>query len=330
MLAIELGTAAQDAGLCSLPGSSPNVGVTGYTLGGGLSWLGRRYGFACNRVEAIEVVTADGEQRRVDAETEPDLFWALRGGGGELRDRHRPAPPPAADRRGIRGRAGVPGRGRRRGGARPTATGRRPRPTRSPRVVRFLRPPPLPDVPEPLRDRPLLTIDGACIGDRGRGRRADRAAARDRRADHGHLRADARRRGWAASTWTPSRRSPASAMAVLVRELPDEAIDAFVEPVGPRGGLAVAARRAAPARRRAGTAGRGRRRALAPRRRLRDVRGRHADDSGAGRGDRRSTSTRSRRRMQPWAGEGDYFNFAERPCDVEAIFARRAATASRR
>ena len=66
-----------------MPGSSPDVGVTGYTLGGGLSWLGRRYGFACNRVAAIEVVTADGEAR--DASTpsnEPDLFWALRGGGG--------------------------------------------------------------------------------------------------------------------------------------------------------------------------------------------------------------------------------------------------------
>ena len=66
----------------SLPGSSPNVGVIGYTLGGGLSWLGRKYGFACNRVRAIELITADGEQRTVDADNEPELFWALRGGGG--------------------------------------------------------------------------------------------------------------------------------------------------------------------------------------------------------------------------------------------------------
>jgi len=82
VLAMELATAAQEAGLCFLPGSSPNIGVTGYTLGGGLCWLGRRYGFACNQVEAIEVVTADGESRRVDRESEPELFWALRGGGG--------------------------------------------------------------------------------------------------------------------------------------------------------------------------------------------------------------------------------------------------------
>ena len=83
VLVEELGGAAQAEGMCSMPGSSPNVGVVGYTLGGGLSWLGRRFGFACNRVNAIDVVTAaDGEARRVDSENDPDLFWALRGGGG--------------------------------------------------------------------------------------------------------------------------------------------------------------------------------------------------------------------------------------------------------
>ena len=82
VLALEVGEAAGKHGLCSLPGSAPDVGAVGYTLGGGLSWLGRRHGFACNRVDAIELVTADGEERRVDAENDEDLFWALRGGGG--------------------------------------------------------------------------------------------------------------------------------------------------------------------------------------------------------------------------------------------------------
>ena len=82
VLAMELGAAAQQHGLSFLPGSSPDVGVIGYTLGGGLGWLGRRYGFACNRVSAIELVSADGEARRVDAGNDADLFWALRGGGG--------------------------------------------------------------------------------------------------------------------------------------------------------------------------------------------------------------------------------------------------------
>ncbi|HEX6023072.1 MAG TPA: hypothetical protein VFZ00_13815, partial [Solirubrobacter sp.] len=59
-------------------------GVVGYTLGGGLSWLGRKHGLACNSVVALELVTADGRYVRVDAATEPELFWGLRGGGGQF------------------------------------------------------------------------------------------------------------------------------------------------------------------------------------------------------------------------------------------------------
>src|SRR5918999_1847117 len=61
-----------------------DVGVVGYLLGGGLGWLGRRHGLACNRVVSAEVVTADGELRRVGPDEEPELFWALRGGGGSF------------------------------------------------------------------------------------------------------------------------------------------------------------------------------------------------------------------------------------------------------
>jgi FAD/FMN-containing dehydrogenase len=71
-------------GLSALHGSSPDVGVVGYTLGGGLSWYARKYGLAADHVLAIELVTADGEVRRVDAVHEPELFWALRGGGGHF------------------------------------------------------------------------------------------------------------------------------------------------------------------------------------------------------------------------------------------------------
>jgi hypothetical protein len=78
----DVATAAAGHGLAALAGSAPDVGVAGYTLGGGLSWLGRSYGLAANSVTAVELVTADGILRRVDAEHEPDLFWALRGGGG--------------------------------------------------------------------------------------------------------------------------------------------------------------------------------------------------------------------------------------------------------
>ena len=76
--------AAAEHGLAALAGSSPDVGVVGYTLGGGMSFLGRRYGLAANNVVAAEAVTADGHLVRADAEHEPDLFWALRGGGGSF------------------------------------------------------------------------------------------------------------------------------------------------------------------------------------------------------------------------------------------------------
>jgi FAD/FMN-containing dehydrogenase len=75
---------ASEFGLAALHGSAPNVGIAGYTLGGGLSFYVRKHGLACNRVTAMELVTADGEQVRVDAKNEPDLFWAVRGGGGSF------------------------------------------------------------------------------------------------------------------------------------------------------------------------------------------------------------------------------------------------------
>jgi FAD/FMN-containing dehydrogenase len=80
----EVTNAAADHGLAALAGSSPDVGVVGYTLGGGVSWLGRRHGLAANSVTAIELVNADGELIRVDSEHNTDLFWALRGGGGSF------------------------------------------------------------------------------------------------------------------------------------------------------------------------------------------------------------------------------------------------------
>jgi FAD/FMN-containing dehydrogenase len=75
---------AAEHGLAALAGSSPNVGVTGYTLGGGIGWLARRYGLAANSVTAVELVTPAGRLARADADHEPDLFWAVRGGGGSV------------------------------------------------------------------------------------------------------------------------------------------------------------------------------------------------------------------------------------------------------
>lgn len=74
--------AAERHGLAPLSGSLPSVGSVGYTTGGGLGLMARHYGFAADHVRAMEVVAADGRQRRVGPDSEPELFWALRGGGG--------------------------------------------------------------------------------------------------------------------------------------------------------------------------------------------------------------------------------------------------------
>lgn len=75
---------AQQHGLAPLLGSSPEVGAIGYTLGGGLGWLGRKYGMSTDNVVQFEVVTADGRIRIASATENPELFWGLRGGGGSL------------------------------------------------------------------------------------------------------------------------------------------------------------------------------------------------------------------------------------------------------
>jgi FAD/FMN-containing dehydrogenase len=75
---------ASEHSLAALHGFSPDVGVVGYTLGGGLGWYGRAHGLASSVVTAAEVVLADGTQVRADADHEPELLWALRGGGGSF------------------------------------------------------------------------------------------------------------------------------------------------------------------------------------------------------------------------------------------------------
>lgn len=76
--------AAAPHGLAGLAGSSPGVGVVGYTTGGGHGPLARTLGLAADRVRAVEVVTGDGRQLRATATDHPDLFWGLRGGKGSL------------------------------------------------------------------------------------------------------------------------------------------------------------------------------------------------------------------------------------------------------
>src|SRR6188768_3364176 len=65
--------ATRPHGLSALHGSAPDVGVAGYTLGGGMGWLARRHGLQCNHLLAAELVTADGEIVRTDAQRDPEL-----------------------------------------------------------------------------------------------------------------------------------------------------------------------------------------------------------------------------------------------------------------
>lgn len=76
--------AAAPHGWAAMHGSSPDVAAAGYLLGGGLSWYARAHGLACAGLRGCEIVTADARVRRVDDASDPELMWALRGGGGNF------------------------------------------------------------------------------------------------------------------------------------------------------------------------------------------------------------------------------------------------------
>jgi FAD/FMN-containing dehydrogenase len=82
--AVEFANAAHEHGLALGFGDTGSVGIGGITLGGGVGYLARKHGLTIDDLLAADVVTADGEVRRVDAKSEPDLFWAIRGGGGNF------------------------------------------------------------------------------------------------------------------------------------------------------------------------------------------------------------------------------------------------------
>jgi FAD binding domain/Berberine and berberine like len=159
---------ASEHGLAALAGSSHDVGVVGYSLGGGLSWLARKHGLAANSVTAIQLVTAEGRVIVVDAHHDPDLFWALRGGGGnfgvvtaielELY--------PVAEV--YAGMLAFPWE-RAREVLRAWREWTREAPEEISTSARIMQVPPLPDIPEPVRGRGLVVIDGAYLGDEADG-----------------------------------------------------------------------------------------------------------------------------------------------------------------
>ena len=155
-------------GLTPLHGSSPDVGVVGYSLGGGIGWMARRHGLATNHITAVELVTGEGELLRADARSHPDLFWAIRGGGGNfgvvtaLEFRLFPLEsayagwliwPWEASRTVMDA----------------WSAWTRDLPDEMTSVARILQLPPLPMIPEPLRGRDLVVVEAAWTGDPARG-----------------------------------------------------------------------------------------------------------------------------------------------------------------
>jgi FAD/FMN-containing dehydrogenase len=225
--------AAGRHGLAALAGSSPDVGVVGYTLGGGLSWLGRKHGLAANSVVSAEVVTADGALRLVDAEHDHDLFWALRGGGGsfaavtalefrlfELDEVYAGMlvwPMTDAPRVLQAWREW-------------TATA----PDEATTSARLLRVPPLPDIPEAFRGRELVVIDGAIVADAASGVEllAPLRALMPEVDTFGMLPSSA----LSTIHMDPDHPVPGHGDGFLLAELPAEAVDALIEAGTPEGG----------------------------------------------------------------------------------------------
>ena len=227
---------AAQHGLAALAGTAANVGVTGYTLGGGLGWLARRYGLAANNVTAAELVTPDGDLVRADADHEPDLFWAVRGGGGigvvtalEMRlypvrdlyagDLFFPIQRAAEVLHAWRDW---------------TATV----PDEVTSLVHLLQLPPLPQLPEPLRGRAFAMVEAAYLGDAGTGAELTQPLRRlgpelDSFATIpppalGQLNMD------------PDQPVPARADGALLADFPGAAIDALVGLAGPDTGTVLA------------------------------------------------------------------------------------------
>jgi hypothetical protein len=223
--------AAAEHGLAALHGSSGTVGVAGYTLGGGIGWLARKHGFASNTVKRFDVITADGQERTASADGEPDLFWALRGGGGafavvtalefelvELREVYAGqlmwplelAPQVVDAYREWTAEA----------------------PDELSATVKLMRFPPIPDIPEPLRGRELVAVGMSVLGDEATCRDLV-APMRDVAPTYMDTVETIPASGLAFVAGDPPNPVPGQGDGILVTELPPEASETYVELAGP-------------------------------------------------------------------------------------------------
>jgi FAD/FMN-containing dehydrogenase len=225
----EAADAAAAHDLAVLAGSAPDVGVVGYTLGGGMSWLARKYGLAAAAVRAADVVTADGCPRRIDRDNDPELFWAIRGGGGNfaaVTALEFTAVPLTKVYAGwliwpIEDAVRVLRAWR-------DWLARVPEEITS--CARLLHVPPLPEIPEPFRGRSLVAVEAVSCGARAEaddllaelralGPQMDTFALLPAR-ELGHFHLD------------PEHPSPGLGNGMLLDELPDGVIDELIAHVG--------------------------------------------------------------------------------------------------
>ena len=154
---------AAEHGLTALHGSSPNVGVVGYSLGGGIGWLARKHGLSADSVVAIELVTAGGALLRADRNENTDLFWALRGGGGGLGVVVAVEVALYQVEELVAGMMIWPWE-RAQEVLTHYVEWARTAPNEVSASARLLQIPPLPDIPEFLRGRRIVAFDGAVLG----------------------------------------------------------------------------------------------------------------------------------------------------------------------
>jgi FAD/FMN-containing dehydrogenase len=217
-------------GLAALVGSSPDVGVVGYSLGGGIGYLGRKHGIQANSVTAIELVTPDGDHTRVDAAHDPDLFWALRGGGGNfgvvtaMEFRLYPVSSlyggwliwPWEQSHEVMSR---------------WVEWTRETPDEVTSMARIMQLPPIPDVPEMLRGRQIVVVSAAFLGSQEDGAKL-LAPLRELRPEIDTF-ATMEPLGLSYLHGDPETPVPVLSDQAIVDDLPQAAVDAFVERAGP-------------------------------------------------------------------------------------------------
>jgi FAD/FMN-containing dehydrogenase len=233
----DLADAAGQHGLAALHPSSPDVGVVGYSLGGGIGWYARRHGLQCNAVTAVELVLADGSFVRATADSESELFWALRGGAAPfgvvtaLEFEVLPLDTVVAgflawDWTAVE--RVLPG----------WVAWCSEAPEEVTTSFRLLEVPPVEPVPAQLRGRRLAVIDGAVLGDDAH---ASELIAPLRSLDP---EIDTFTRVPAASLvrlhLDPEGPTPGYASSMLISDLPDAAVAAVIAAAGPRSGTRLA------------------------------------------------------------------------------------------